>query len=225
MRQYTRAEIDQLSKTARDWERNDILRAKWSARFAWILAVVMGLLAIAAVGALAMLVPLKQVVPYVIQVDRTTGQTRVVNAMTGKNPVSYDESLKRHMIAQYVESREGWVPLAENEMIHTVELMSADEEAHRFDIWFRKTNPQSPQIRFANVPFVKVEIRAISFINPSVAQVRYDQTVYQHTGPAEVGRYIATLTFRITSKPPLDADLQIDPVGFEVTNYQTSPEN
>ncbi len=225
MRQYTKQEMEQLTAAGRDWQRNDILRAKWSARFAWGLAIVMTLVALVAIGAVAMLAPLKKVVPYVIQVDRATGQTQLITAMSGQNPATYDASLKRHLIAQYVSNREGWVPLAENEMVHAVNLMSSSEESTRFNQWFASTNPASPQKAFADVPFVKIEIRSISFINDSVAQVRYTQTVYQHAGQASVGRYIATLTFRITNKPPLDADLQINPVGFEVTNYQTSPEN
>ncbi|MEP6866897.1 MAG: type IV secretion system protein [Novosphingobium sp.] len=225
MREYSRKEMEQLSAAGRDWQRNDILRAKWSSRFAWALAIVMTIVAIVAVGAVAMLAPLKKVVPYVIQVDRATGNTAVITAMSGTNPATYGASLKRHMIAQYVSNREGWVPLAENEMVHAVNLLSSTEEAQRFNQWFVATNPSSPQKSFADIPFVKIEIRSISFINDSVAQVRYTQTVYEHTGPAQVGRYIATLTYRITSKPPLDADLQVNPVGFEVTNYQTSPEN
>lgn len=225
MREYTKKEIDQLTAAGRDWQRNDILRAKWSARFAWTLAILMTVMALAAVGAVAMLAPLKKVVPYVIQVDRSTGETKVVAAMSGTNPVTFDDSLKRHMLAQYVTNREGWIPLAENEMVHTVNLMSSTEEAQRYNQWFNIVNPQSPQKVFADVPFVKIEIRSISFINASVAQVRYTQTVFAHTGPAQVGRYIATLTFKITDKPPLDADLQINPVGFQVSNYQTSPEN
>jgi len=225
MRQYSKREMDELTASGRDWQRNDILRAKWSARFAWTLAIVMTVVAVVAIAAVAMLVPLKKVVPYVVQVDRSTGETKVLAGMSGSNPVTYDAAVKRHLIAQYVIDREGWVPLAENEMVHAVNVMSSTEENQRYNNWFAISNPQSPMKLFADVPFAKVEIRSISFISDNVAQVRYTQTVYQHTGQATVGRYIATLTFKITDKPPLDADLQIDPVGFEVDNYQTSPEN
>lgn len=225
MREYSKAELDQLQASGRTWQQNDILRAKWSARFAWILVVVLALATAAAAFALAMLAPLKRVEPYVIQVDRSTGETHILRAMTGNNPIKYDESLKRHLIAQYVSDREGWVPLAENEMIRAVNVMSTQEEASRFNNWMSIANPDGPLKRFADVPFVKVEIGSISFISDKVAQVRYTQTVYQHTAGAQVGRYIATMTFDITSKPPLEADLEINPVGFQVSNYQTSPEN
>ena len=225
MREYSKTELEQLQASGRDWQRNDILRAKWSARFAWVLVVVLALATAAAAFALAMLAPLKKVEPYVIQVDRSTGETHILRAMSGSNPIKYDESLKRHLIAQYVTDREGWVPLAENEMIHAVNVMSTQEEATRFNNWMSIANPNGPLKRFADVPFVKIEIRSISFISANVAKVRYTQTVYQHTAGAEVGRYIATMTFDITSKPPLEADLEINPVGFQVSNYQTSPEN
>jgi type IV secretion system protein VirB8 len=224
MRLYSKSEKKELERNALDWQRNDLLRAKRSVRLAWSIAGVAGLLAIVSVGAVAALAPLKRVVPFVVQVDKATGQTAIVPGLSGANPMSYDVSVKRYFLSQYVKDREGWTPLAENELIHAVMLMSGDEERARFTQFFSRSNPASPQLLFKDTPMASVEIRSISFINENVAEVHYARTVYSHIGDPLVSNYVATLTFSITNRPQLERDLNVDPIGFTVTNYQTSPE-
>lgn len=224
MRDYTKAEKRELERNALDWQRNDLQRAKRSVRLAWTIAAVACLLAVVSVGAVAALAPLKRVVPFVVQVDRTTGQTAVVPGLTGTNPISYDMSVKRYFISQYVKDREGWVPLAENEMFHAVELMSGDEEKKRWSDFFSRSNPASPQTVFKDTPMASIDIRSISFINDKVAEVHFARTVYSHVGQPLVSNYVATLTFTITNRPQLERDLNVNPIGFTVANYQVSPE-
>ncbi len=224
MRLYTKAEKKELERNALDWQRNDLQRAKRSVRLAWTIAGISGLLAIVSVGAVAALTPLKRVEPFVIQVDRSTGQTSIVPGLTGANPMSYDVSVKRYFLSQYVKDREGWIPMAENELIHAVLLMSGDEEKQRFTEYFSRSNPASPQLLFKDTPMASIDIKSISFLNDNVAEVHYARTVYSHVGQALVSNYVATLTYKITNRPQLERDLNVDPIGFTVTNYQTSPE-
>jgi type IV secretion system protein VirB8 len=224
MRFYSKAEKKALERNALDWQRSDVQRAKRSVRIAWGVASVASLLAMVSVGAVAALAPLKRVVPFVIEVDKATGQTSVVPGLIGTNPMNYDISVKRYFLSQYVKDREGWVPLAENELIHAVLLMSGDEEKQRFSQYFSRSNPASPQIVFKVTPMASVQVRSISFINENVAEVHYARTVYSHVGDPLVSNYVATLTFTITNRPQLERDLNVDPIGFSVTNYQTSPE-
>lgn len=224
MRLHTKAEKKALERNALDWQRNDLQRAKRSVRLAWSIAGVAGLLAIVSVGAVAALAPLKKVVPFVVQVDKATGQTSVVPGLSGTNPMTYDISVKRYFLSQYVKDREGWIPLAENELIHAVMLMSGDEEKARFTQYFGRSNPASPQLVFKDTPMASIGIRSISFINDNVAEIHYARTVYSHVGDPLVSNYVATLTYTITNRPQLERDLNVDPIGFTVTNYQTSPE-
>ena len=224
MRLYTEAEKKELERNALDWQRNDLQRAKRSVRLAWSIAGLSGLLAVVSVGAIAALTPLKRVEPFVIQVDRATGQTTIVPGLHGTNPMTYDNSVKRYFLSQYVKDREGWIPLAENELIHAVLLMSGDDEKQRFTEFFSKSNPASPQLLFKDTPMASIDIRSISFINDNVAEVHYARTAYSHGGQPMVSDYVATLTYMIANRPQLERDLNVDPIGFTVTNYQTSPE-
>lgn len=224
MREYTKAERKQLGQNALDWQRNDVMRAKRSARLAWMVAGVAGLLAIVSVGAVASLAPLKRVEPFVVQVDRATGQTTIVPGLRGVNPMTYDVTVRRYFISQYVKNREGWVPFAESEMVHAVALMSGDEEKKRFNDFFSRSNPASPQQIFKDTPMASIDIHSISFINDNVAEVHYSRAAYSHVGAPLVSRYVATMTFKITNRPQLERDLNVNPIGFTVSNYQSTPE-
>jgi type IV secretion system protein VirB8 len=224
MRLYSKAEKAELQRNALDWQRNDLQRAKRSVRLAWTIACVASLLCVVSVGAVAALAPLKRVEPFVIQVDRTSGQTTIVPALHGADPMTYDISVKRYFLSQYVKDREGWIPLAENELIHAVLLMSGDEEKQRFTDFFSRANPASPQIYFKDTPMVSVDIRSISFINDNVAEIHYARTIYSHGGQPMVSNYVATITYTITNRPQLERDLNVNPIGFTVSNYQSSPE-
>ncbi|MEG8055152.1 VirB8/TrbF family protein [Sphingomonas aerolata] len=56
-----------------------------SKRLAWGVAAAACTLAVASVAAVAMLSPLKTVEPYVIRVDKSSGETQVVTALKGRS--------------------------------------------------------------------------------------------------------------------------------------------
>ena len=73
---------------AKSWDADRWRSAERSKRLAWGVAAFAGLLATAAVGAVAALAPLKTTVPFVIRVDRTTGAVDVVSALKRGSPVT-----------------------------------------------------------------------------------------------------------------------------------------
>ena len=60
-------------ENARRWEQDLLLSAHRSPRIAWVIAAGACALAVASVGAVAALAPLKTVEPFVIRVDNATG--------------------------------------------------------------------------------------------------------------------------------------------------------
>ena len=67
---------------ARRWEQDLLLSAHRSRRVAWVIAAGACALAVASVGAVAALAPLKTVEPFVIRVDNATGIVETVSALT-----------------------------------------------------------------------------------------------------------------------------------------------
>jgi type IV secretion system protein VirB8 len=80
------AEKDTYLDTARTFEYDRMRAAIQSKRLAWTIASGACVLAVIATGAVAMLAPLKTVEPYVIRVDRSSGETEILTALKGPQP-------------------------------------------------------------------------------------------------------------------------------------------
>jgi len=208
---------------ARTWDHDRLAAAYRSRRLAWVIAGLAGGLAAAAVAAIATLTPLKTVEPYVVRVDRTTGAVDVLRGLSGPQPMSYDEAVTKSFLATYVRARESWLPPAAEANFRQVSIMSTAEEQQRWALAFRPTNPASPQVAYGPAADAQVAIRAITFVAPGVANVRFHRAV-RRGGQLEESDWIATAAFAYTKAPMGEADRLRNPLGFQVSSYRADPE-
>lgn len=208
---------------ARTWDHDRLAAAYRSRRLAWVVAGLAGALAAASVAAIATLTPLKTVEPYVVRVDRTTGAVDVLRGLSGPQPMSYDEAVTKSFLATYVRARESWLPPAAEANFRQVSIMSTAEEQQRWALAFRPTNPASPQVAYGPAADAQVAIRAITFVAPGVANVRFHRTV-RRGGQLEDSDWIATAAFAYTRAPMGEADRLRNPLGFQVASYRADPE-
>jgi type IV secretion system protein VirB8 len=211
-------------ETSRTWEYDRMRAAIQSKRLAWGFAAAACTLAVASVAAVAMLSPLKTVEPYVIRVDKSSGETQVVTALKGPQPRTYEDAVNRYFISQYVRLREGWLNDAARENAYTVMLTSDFAESARYLNSVQANNKNAPSNIYGGKGFVSISIRTISFLSPTVAQVRFTKiiTFGQNTPIAQ--NWNAILTFRYTTAPEHEKDRNLNPLGFQVVNYRSDPE-
>lgn len=208
---------------ARSWNADRLRGAERSRKLAWTVAGLAGLVAISAMGAVVALTPLKTVEPYVVRVDRTTGNVDVVSALTGTSPISYDEAVTKHFLAQYVRAREGWLAPAAEANFRQVSIMSTPAEQQRWADAFRAANPESPQVLYGTSGEVLVAIRAISFVSDGVANIRFHRTIRSGQQATE-SDWIATVAYTYTDAPMAEGDRLRNPLGFQVTSYRADAE-
>lgn len=208
---------------ARRWDEDRLKGAVRSRRVAWIVAAGATALAAAAVCAVAALAPLKRVEPFVVRVDNATGAVDVMTALSGADRLSPDEAVTKYFLGQYVRARETWLPQAAEANFRQVSIMSTPAEQQRWADAFRPANPSSPQVALGTAGAAEVEIRAISFVNRQVANVRFRKTVRQGS-QAAVGDWIATIAFAYTKAPMAEADRLRNPLGFQAVSYRADPE-
>jgi type IV secretion system protein VirB8 len=208
---------------ARSWDHDRLVQAKRSTRLAWAIAAVASLLAGAAIAAIAALVPLKTVEPFVVRVDRATGSVDVMSGLKGQADLTYEEAVSKYFLSVYVRARESWLPAAAQANFRQVSIMSTAEEQRRWAELFRPVNPVSPQLAYGPNGQAEVAIRAISFVTPSVANVRYQKIVRQGSQVTQ-SDWISTIGFRYTAAPMLEADRLLNPLGFQVSSYRADPE-
>lgn len=208
---------------AEGWDRDRLVAANRSKRLAWVVASGACALAIVGVGTAAMLSPLKTVVPYVVTVDKATGATEVTQQLRGDKSITYDESVRKYFLANYVRAREGWIPQARTEYFNEVLALSAREEQVRWIAFYKKDNPDSPQNQLAGSDTVFVAIKAVSFISPNVAQVRFTKRLERDSQATETPA-IATITFEVLAKPESESGRYANPLGFQVKSYRADLE-
>lgn len=208
---------------AQSWDRERFVAANRSKRLAWIVAGTASVIAVVGVASVAMLSPLKTVVPYVVTVDRSTGATEVTQQLRGDKTITYDEAVRKYFLASYVRAREGWIPQARQEFFNQVLALSAPEEQRRWISFYKKDNPDSPQNQLTAGDTVFVAVRAVSFISPNVAQVRFTKRL-EHDGQSTETPAIATITFDVLSKPESEAGRYANPLGFQVKSYRADVE-
>lgn len=217
------AELEAYFAEARSWDQDRLAAAVRSRRLAWVVAAVAAGLAGAAMTAVAVLTPLKTVEPYVVRVDRTTGAVEVLRGLSTTGPQNYDEAVTKSFLATYVRAREGWLPQAAEANFRQVSIMSTPDEQQRWAIAYRPANPASPQVVYGPAADAQIAIRAVSFVAPGVANVRFHRLV-RRGAQAEDTDWIATVAFAYTKAPMSEGDRLRNPLGFQVSSYRADPE-
>ena len=208
---------------AASWDHDRLIAANRSKRLAWIVASVASGLAITGVAAVAMLTPLKTVAPYVITVDKATGASEITSPMTGDRQITYNEAVSKYFLADYVRTREGWIPQARQEFFEGVLAMSSRDEQARWTAFYAKDNPRSPQSVFTDLDTVFIAIKSVTFVSKNVAQVRFTKTL-QRGGSSTDTPAIAIVAFDTTDTPTTEQQRFKNPLGLEVQSYRADLE-
>lgn len=208
---------------ARRWDHDRLVASERSRRLAWTVAAAASGLALASVGAVAALSPLKSVEPYVIRVDNSTGIVDVVATLRA-SPADYPEAVTRYFLAKYVRAREAFAQPEAAASFRVASLLSTTGEQQRFAAFFRGSNPESPQVLYGRVSVAEVRIKTIQLLGPNLASVRFVREV-RRGEEFTLSHWIATLTFAITPEAAIStSDRLVNPIGFLVSEYRADPE-
>lgn len=218
------SEIDEYLFAVQSWETDRVHAEQKSRRTAWRITGVSLVLSCLAVSALAVLVPLKTVEPYVIRVDNTTGIVDIVHSLKGGD-TTYNESINKYFAQVYVRAREGYFRETADVSYRTVGLLSGNTEQQRYFDFFNPKNSQSPLVVFGKYTKVNITVKSTSFIKPNVALVRFVKEVIHGPDRPELSHWASTITFKYVGAPMSDADRAVNPLGYQVTDYRTDPES
>lgn len=214
-----------IFKGAIDWETSRVLSVEKSERRAWRVAIASAGVAVLAIAAIAMMMPLKESVPYVIRVDNATGVPDIVTAITDK-AVTGDEVMDKYWLAQYVRAREtyDWYTLQRD--YNTVGLLSSANVGQGYAQLFEGkddlTKTYGKNIR------ATVEILSVVPTGRNTGTVRFTKTtkrVDQEGSPGTVTRWVATVAYEYRSTARIRESARlVNPFGFQVLSYRVDPE-
>jgi type IV secretion system protein VirB8 len=213
---------------AATWDADRYLQAARSARRAWLVAAAAAACVLMSTLALALLMPLKRVEPFVVRVDSSTGVVDVVpvyNAAAG-----LEVTVTRYFLTHYVTVCERFnFATAESDY----EECGAFHAAQRNQVWYALWNPHNPASPL-NVhkdgSTVRVQVQSVSFFQrgngvSDLAQVRYLKAQREGGGTDEhVTHWIATIQYAFTAPSQDPRVRRWNPLGFKVVDLTAEPE-
>lgn len=224
-----RVEVPATEKTVFDaainWESSRILTVEKSERRAWIVAGISIVVTVLSIAAIAMMMPLKESVPYVIRVDNTTGVPDIVTSITDK-AVTGDEVMDKYWLAQYVRAREtyDWFTLQRD--YNTVGLLSSANVGAGYAQLFEGKDALDKT--YGKTVRATVEIVSVVPTGKNTGTVRFIKTtkrVDQEGAPGTVTKWVATVAYEYRSTALIKESARlVNPFGFQVLTYRVDPE-
>jgi len=220
--------LEPYFEEAASWDADRVLRLQRSERRAWWVAGAGWAGIVLLTLALMLLTPLKQVEPFVIRVDRSTGMVDTVPVYAGKD--DFPAAVTRYFLDQYVMVCERFdFATAESDY----EECGALNSPQRNQVWSAKwarTNPDSPLNRYKDGTTVSAHVIAITLFRHAsgmqdLAQVRYVRVIHRAGGSARTRTYwIATIQYTYTKPSSDPRDREWNPLGFKVLDFHAEPE-
>lgn len=162
--------------------------------------------------------------PFVVEVEKKSGITTLVNPITVKQYAA-DEVLNRYFVIEYIRSRELFDPNNFQYNFYVkVRLFSSQPVYNEFRNWTRLSNAESPLNLYSNISTGDLKIRSIQNLRPGNVQVRFTLEFSRKNGEVLKKDRIATITFQYTSLEMNEQQRQINPLGFQITYYRADDE-
>lgn len=211
-------------EAARTWADEQRSASRRALRLAWAIAALAGAAAIALSIAIAVMMPLKSVQPYVVTVDRQTGNVQLASVPT-TGVLSQNEAVIQAHVANYVRSRETFDETDLPIQYRRVQLLSAPAVARAYVKFMSSDNPQSPLRTLARGDTLAVAIKSVSILSQGVALVRFDVTRATAANASQSSSsYVAAVSYGFSGRPLRMGDRFDNPLGFQVTRYRRDAE-
>lgn len=195
-------------------------------RYFFLLVVCLAILVISLITNL-MLMPLKRVEPYVVEIDKSNGLTSVLKPTTTVS-LREKEAVTVYFLYHYLGARMSYDWALRQTNADVVRALSNAavyrEYAHTMDV----SNPDSPIKKYANNQDVSIHIISHSFPYPNIAELHFytELTNRSAMGGKPMRQFwVATIKYTYANnKLSLGDRENINPLGFFVTSFQLNQE-
>ena len=222
------AVLEEYLQEAESWDADRIAQMRRSTATAWRVAAAGWTSSVATAAALVALMPLKQVEPFVVRVDNSTGIVDVVPVYTGGG--APDEAVTRYFLTHYLTVCERFnFSTAESDY----EECGAFHSPRRNQAWYAQwtaTNPASPLNLYKDGTSVRVQVKSVSFFTRAsglsdLAQVRYLKALREGGGGDEkFTHWVATVQFSYGDPAKDPKTRRWNPLGFKIVDFNSEPE-
>ncbi len=192
----------------------------------WMLIAIVSLcVALCSIVAFVAILPLKETVPFVVMVDRTTGEAEKI-VRVRPTTLTEQEAVLQAELVSYITDRETYDVADNATRIPFVLKRSNDQAADGLRlVWSAGSEEYPPNLYGTDI---RILVRILS-ISPQpgtdIAQVRFKK-IRERSGEKNVERsFVATVGYKF--EPRTERNLQElwkNPLGFSVTSYRVDQE-
>jgi type IV secretion system protein VirB8 len=206
-----------------DWMERTLEQERRGRTTAWIIACILIIVCFAQAAAIAVMLPLKEVVPYTVLVDKQTGYVETARGIR-LGDLAEDEAIVQSMLAQYILARETFDPADFADRYDRVALWSLGTARDDYVAQYQAGAPDSVLGGIRPGTVLKIVVKKIDLLSNDTARVRFEAE-RRDTGAAPVrSDWQSTVSFRFTGAPMRMEDRLLNPLGFQVTGYRRDPE-
>ncbi|WP_254634214.1 virB8 family protein [Mesorhizobium sp. GbtcB19] len=188
------------------------------------------LLALLSLGCLIAILPLKEVKPFVVMVDKTTGEAEKLVQVRPASLDQQDAVLQAELVS-YVVDRETYDPADNSLRVPDVLARSSGDAADTLTQLWSSTSPQYPPTVYGTEVRVRVVVKSIS-ISPSakrnapdLARVRITKYREQKGRETAERTFVATVGYSFQPKENARLeDVWKNPLGFTAVSYRIDAE-
>jgi type IV secretion system protein VirB8 len=164
----------------------------------------------------------KKIEPFIVEIEDKTGITNVVNPAT-REELTADEALQTYFLMKYVRARETYNSVDYEYNYKTVvRLLSAPKVYGEF--WsYINSDPKNAISSYGTTNSTSLKLRSLQFPERGkTAQVRF--TITEQAGSRLSFYKIATITYEFSVLELTTEERQVNPLGFQITNYSVADE-
>ena len=228
----------QVSDSSKHWYQDKYQHVLVQRNILALVSLVALLVALGSVFAVARLAPLKTVEPYLLQIDEKTGITQKVEPVS-RGQYATNIAVDKYFISAYVRARESYNPTPTVRLLNDelVRLMSSRDVFYYYRQSISVENKESLTVRLGNFGMRNVQVSRINYITTPapfdqkaektpdrIMRVEFTTTDILPNAPDNEQRWIATITFAYTTLNLNEREQLLNPLGFQVTNYQIQQE-
>ncbi len=181
----------------------------------FVLAALFGIAFISVVVALIRLMPLNRVEPYVVHVDRLTGEARA--SRSSAQAYKPGEREKQYFIVRYVR---GLLAIDRNTVAQALEEVYRNSRGKAIDEFTEYVKATKPIVRArTEADLVRtVEIKSYSPLNEQSAIVRVE-TIERGLNKAPVRKSLVITVHFAIDPPKTESEIMANPIGLFVTHF------
>lgn len=210
---------ERTALAAEVWRDEALASARSGRRIAWIVASIMIVVCAVQAAGLALLLPLKEVVPYTVLVDRQTGYVETARGVR-LGDLDDEQAVIHSMLAQYVLARETFDPADFAERYARTALWSLGPARTDYVEQYQVGSSGSILADLSPGSVIRISIAAINLLSQDTAEVRFNATLNASGREASVTMWRAVVSYQFTGAPMKMEDRLLNPLGFQVTAYR-----